>query len=226
MATRKLSYLMWSSALALILACVPTIGAPAPTVDPNELQVWIAQTANAAATQTVAAMPTSTSTSIPTVTPENTFTPSPTSTATVIFVLSTPTQPVVPTATRVISGSGSGGSGTSGTSSDDFACQVLSVEPANGTSLDGRTDFDAIWRVKNIGQRQWDRNSVDYSYDSGDRIHKTATYDLSGNVSSGQTISIIVDMIAPREAGTYTTRWVLNASNNEFCRLSLTINVR
>jgi len=222
MASRKLSFLLWSSALAFILACASTVGAPAPTVDPNELQVWIAQTANAAVTQTVAAMPTSTPTETPTATPANTFTPSPTNTATVVFILSTPTLPVFPTFT----GLSSGGGGTSGTSSDDFACQVLSVEPANGTSFNGRTNFDAVWRIRNIGQKMWDHNGVDYSYDSGDRIHKVERYDLSANVRSGQTVGVIVDMAAPRNAGSYTTRWVLNSGRNEFCRMSLTINVR
>lgn len=227
MATRKLNFLLWFSALALVLACVPTIGAPVPTVDPNQINIFIAETVKAAATQTSAAMPTSTPTETPTSTPANTITPSPTYTATVIFILSTPTSLVFPTFTAVSSGSVSGGgSGTSGTSSENFACQVISVDPANGTSFNGRTDFDAVWRVKNIGQKVWDRSSVDYSYDSGAKMHKTDAYDLSANVKSGETISIVVDMITPKDAGSYTTYWVLNSSNKQFCKMSLTINVR
>jgi hypothetical protein len=227
MATRKLNFLLLFSALALVLACVPTIGAPMPTADPNQINIFIAETVQAAATQTSAAMPTFTPTETSTSTPANTLTPSPTYTATVIFILSTPTSLVFPTFTAVSSGSVSGGgSGTSTTSSENFACQIISVDPANGTSFNGRTDFDAVWRVKNIGQKVWDRTSVDYSYDSGAKMHKTDVYDLSANVKSGETTSIVADMITPKDAGSYTTYWVLHSSNKEFCKMSLTINVR
>jgi hypothetical protein len=226
MSTRKLKFLYAFIAIALVMACVPTLAAPFPTADPNAVNTFIAQTANAAATQTVAAQPTSTLT--PSVTPtRNTETPSPTATSTVIFILSTPTQQVIPTFTFISSGggSGSGGSG-SGTSSANFSCQIVSVSPANGTTMDARNDFDAVWRVRNNGQRVWDRNSIDFIYDSGDRIHKVAGYDLSSNVRTGDTTDLGVDMVAPRDPGTYSTNWTLRAGDNEFCRMSLTIVVR
>jgi hypothetical protein len=219
MATRKINYLLWFSALALILACVPSIGSQIPTADPNQINQFIAQTANAAATQTVAAMPTSTHTSTPTETPENTSTASPTYTSTVIFILSTPTKPVPPTFTGVPGG------GTSGTSSDTYACQVISVDPPNGTTFGSRTDFDATWRVKNIGKRTWDKSEVDYAYESGTKIQKVDLYDLSSNVISGGTTNIVVDMVAPKNPGSYTTTWVLRNTNKVFCKFSLTINV-
>jgi hypothetical protein len=218
MITRRMHYLFWFSALAIIVACVPSIGTAVPTVDPNQVNVFIAQTANAARTQTAAAMPTSTATAIPTQTPANTFTPSPTFTSTVIFVLASPTVPVTATSTFFLGGGG--------TSADDFACQVLSVSPPNGTTFDGRTDFDAVWRVKNIGQRNWNRTAIDYTYDSGAQMHKVAGYDLSADVRAGATTDITVDMVAPRNSGNYTTTWTLRRSNIEFCRMTLTINVR
>ena len=60
MSTRKLKFLYAIIALALVMACVPTLAAPFPTADPNAVSTFIAQTANAAATRTVAAQPTST----------------------------------------------------------------------------------------------------------------------------------------------------------------------
>lgn len=210
--------MLWLSALAFVLACVPSVGTSIPTVDPNQINVFIAQTAHAAITQTAAALPTSTATETLAPTPENTFTPSPTFTSTVIFILASPTSP--PTATITFS------LGGGGTSADDFACQVMSVSPANGTSFDNRADFDAVWKVRNIGQRNWNRTAIDYIFDSGAAIHKVAAYDLSSDVRAGATTDIIVDMVAPRDPGNYTTNWVLRRSNNEFCRLTLTINVR
>jgi hypothetical protein len=216
----KQKVLIWFAALALILACVPAIAQPFPTADPNAVGTFIAQTANAASSQTAAAQPTLTYT--PTLTPTRlTDTPSPTATATVIFILSTPTPLVIPTFT-FISGGGSG----SGTSSADFSCQVISVSPANGTSFNPRADFDATWRVRNNGQRTWDRNSIDFIYDSGDRIHKVSGYDLSANVRSGDTTNFSADMEAPQNPGTYSTAWTLRRGNNDFCKMSLTIVVR
>jgi hypothetical protein len=227
MATRKVKIFYLAVTILLVMACVPTFAAPFPTVDPNAVNTFIAQTADAASTQTAAAQPTSTFT--PTITPTRpTDTPSPTATSTVIFILSTPTQLVIPTFTSVSStgGGGSGGSGDSGITSENYSCQIISVSPANGTRFNARDDFDAVWRVRNNGQRNWDRNSVDFIYDSGDRIHKVAGYDLNANVPSGDTINIGADMEAPRNSGTYTTYWTLRVGNNEFCRMSLTINVR
>lgn len=226
MSTRKTRLLYLLIAIALIMACAPAIATPFPTSDPNEINTIIAQTANAAATQTAAAMPT--------FTPTATFTPtrpsptsSPTATSTVIFILSTPTMQVVPTFTFISGGGGGGGGGSGGDSSSaNFACRILSVSPANGTSLNPNTDFDTTWSVKNTGQKTWDRNSVDFIYDSGAKINKVAGYDLPANVKPGETTSLGVDMVAPKNSGSYTTTWTLRVGQNNFCKMSLTINVK
>jgi hypothetical protein len=226
MSTRKAKLLYLFTTVAFILACVPAIAiTPYPTTDPNVLNTVIVQTANAASTQTAAAQPTATFT--PSMTPtQPTQTPSPTATATVIFILSSPTQIVVPTFTLISSGgSGSGSGGSSGTSSDPYACQILSVSPSNGTTMKQDTDFDATWKVKNTGTKTWDQNSVDFVYDSGTDMAKRDGYDLNSSVKSGQEISLGADMVAPTKNGNYTTTWTLRVGSNEFCKMSLTINV-
>jgi hypothetical protein len=131
---------------------------------------------------------------------------------------------VVPTFTAISSsGSGSGGSTTS---SANYACQILSVDPPNGTAMGDETDFDAVWRVKNIGTKTWDRNSVDFVYYSGTKMYKVAGYDLSANVKSGDQTDLGVDMVAPKNSGNYTTTWTLRVGNDEFCKMSITINVK
>ena len=216
-ATRKTKLLVWVTALALIMACVPTLATPSvPTVDPNAVNTFIAQTVNAASTQTAASIPTLTPS--PTITPTvNTETPIPTATATVIFILSSPTPLVIPTFT-----SSSGG----GSSNENFSCDVRRVTPANGTTFNPRDDFDAIWTVRNNGQRNWDRNSIDIVYSSGDKIHKVSGYDLDKNVRVGDSIDIGVDMQAPKDSGTYSTTWVMRRGDDTFCTLTLTIAVR
>ncbi len=218
-ATRKTKLLVWMTALALIMACAPSLATPSvPTVDPGAVGTFIALTVNAASTQTAASMPSLTPS--PTLTPiVNTQTPIPTATATVIFILSSPTPLVIPTFTSSSSGGG-------GTSSDNFACRVTKVSPANGTGFNPRDDFDAIWTVRNIGQRNWDRNSIDIVYSSGAKIHKVSGYDLDANVRVGDSIDVGVDMQAPKDSGTYSTTWVMRRGDNSFCTLSLTIVVR
>ncbi|HLF74055.1 MAG TPA: NBR1-Ig-like domain-containing protein [Anaerolineales bacterium] len=224
MSARKTKLLSWLIALSLVLACVPSFTVPsASTPAPGAVNTFIAQTANAASTSTAAALPTSTAT--PTITPTlNTDTPSPTVTATVIFILASPTPLVFPTFTRV-PGVG-GGSGGSGTSADNYACRLVSQEPPNGRAFNPRDDFDAVWNVRNIGQKTWDRNSVDYIHLSGDDFHRLEGYDLAANVTPGQTTNIVVDMRAPRNPGTYRTRWTLRVGSENFCPLELTIVVR
>lgn len=217
MSTRNKKFLLWFSALTFILACVPSIATPLPTVDPNRINQIIVQTANAAATQTAAALPRSTATVL-TPTPQNTFTPSPTFTSTVIFVLSSPTSPATATATFSLGGGG--------TSADDFACEVRSVSPPNGTTFNGRDDFDVTWRVRNIGQKNWSEANVDFVFDSGTNMSDIAGYDLPSDVRRGETADLVADMEAPRRSGTYTTTWALRRGNNTFCRMNLTINVR
>lgn len=217
MSTRNRKFLLWFSTLTLVLACVPTIGTPFPTADPNQINQFIAQTANAAATRTAAAVPSSTPTVL-TPTPQNTFTPSPTFTPTVIFVLASPTGSATATVVYVLGGGG--------TSSDDFACQVVNVSPSNGTSFNGREDFDVTWRVRNIGQKNWSRNNIDFVFDSGTNMSETAGYDLPADVGRDQAVSLVADLEAPRRAGTYTTTWALQRGTNAFCKMSLTINVR
>ena len=153
-ATRKTKLLIWVVALALVMACViPTLATPSvPTVNPGAVNTFIAQTVIAASTRTAAALPSLTPT--PTLTPtQNTETPLPTATSTVIFILSSPTPLVIPTFTLANTGGGS--------SSDNYACRITRVSPANGSSFNPRDDFDAVWTVRNIGQKNWDRNTVD-----------------------------------------------------------------
>ena len=218
--TRKTTVLLWVTALALIVACMPAIATPGvPTVDAEAVGTFIVQTVNAAGTRTAAAMPSATLT--PSVTPtRNTETPSPTPTATFIFVLPTFTPIVIPTFTLVPS------LGGGGSRSDNFACEVTRVSPPNGSVFEPREDFDLFWTVRNIGQRNWDRNDVDYIYSSGAKIHKISGYDLDENVRAGNSTQLGVDMQAPKDPGTYTTNWTIRVGSNEFCPLRFTIVVR
>jgi len=85
---RRTKLLLWLIAAALIMSCAPAMVTPVPTLDPNAVNLFIAQTANVASTQTIAAIP---PTATFTLTPRNTFTPEPSTTPIQTFVFPTPT---------------------------------------------------------------------------------------------------------------------------------------
>ena len=200
-------------ALALALACAPmTTAAPppaaSPVFDPASLNVIIAQTAGAAATQTFAAMPTSTVTATSTKTPTET----PTETPTFFFSLATPTVPTLTPTLEI--------------SSNPYACRLTAQEPPDNSVYSKKVDFAVIWRVMNVGANSWDANNVDYYYFRGDKMHKAPAYDLPKSVSTGGQVDLIVNMRTPEVEGTYNTIWLLRAGKDDFCKLHLTIQVR
>jgi len=79
---------IWFMGLVLIMACAPAVITPVPTLDPNAINLFIAQTAGAASTQTIAAIPPTTTF---TLTPRSTFTPESTATPFQTFMIPSPT---------------------------------------------------------------------------------------------------------------------------------------
>jgi len=133
----------------------------------------------------------------------------------VIFIISTPTASLVPTFTGI----------NDATVKKDYSCIPISVNPVNGAGFDPRVSFDATWKIKNNGKKEWDRQDVDYIYESGDKFHKVSGYDLRKSVPVGVTTDVVVAMEAPKNTGTYTTYWTLRTGTGEFCKLGLTIVV-
>ena len=218
MFTHKTKFALWFAALAFIMACAPILTSappPAPTLDADAINRAIEQTANAASTQTARALPTATSTQTPTRIPSNTPTDDPTATNTIIFEFHTPTPFVLPSAVGTFKP----------TSKKDYACEVLN-SPADGTIYDPRVEFKVRWRLKNVGQKNWDGGSVDFVYDTGDKFHKVKGYDLGKGTEIGDVAELFVDMQAPKDPGTYTTYWTLQAGTTKFCKVSLKIIVK
>ncbi len=104
-------------------------------------------------------------------------------------------------------------------------CQVVSVTP--NSSITARSEFDAVWKIKNTSGKTWTLNSVDYKYVSGSKMQKyDDRYDLNEEVKSGETVTVVVDMKAPADAGWYTTNWALVQGSTTLCNLPLTLRVR
>jgi hypothetical protein len=105
------------------------------------------------------------------------------------------------------------------------AFQVISVTP--GSAMPRGADFDAVWTIKNTSNRTWELSSVDYKFASGAKLHKRGDrYDLPQTVKPGETVRIIVDMVAPNAAGWYNTSWSLVEGNQTLGSLNLSLRVR
>jgi len=218
MVNRKSKMLMWFLALAVVMACVPTLSSAPPavsTLDPNTINQIIAQTAIAASTQTALAIPTSTPTETYTPTATGTKTPTPTITETFIFIYNSPTPFVVQLATATFKP----------TSNKNYACEIIE-SPKNNEIYDPRVEFKVKWRVRNVGKKAWERAEIDFAYVSGDKFHRVDGYDLSRTTLIGEVADLFVDMRAPKDPGTYTTHWSVFHGTEEFCKLKLTINVK
>ena len=218
MLNRRKRYLLWFLALALVMACAPSLSAvpSVPTLDSISIDQIIAETANAAATQTVAADAFPAPTKISSSAPRPTNTSRPKITPTLTFVFSSPTAFVISPVSQPF---GSGGN-------KDYACSVVSA-PKDGTLYGPRDEFTARWLFKNTGRKEWKVDEVFFNYDSGDRFHKVSGYGLSDEERlPGEIAEFIVEMRAPKDPGAYTTFWTLEVGDVKFCKVGFTIGVK
>lgn len=197
--------------LIWIMGCTPT-PAPTPTVDERTLAETL-RVVRTEAAETVVAQITAEALRNPSATVTNTATSTQTSTP-----LPTAT-PVPPTATYrpVI---------TYTFTPAAFQCSIVSQTPPSGQDFSPGADFDAKWVVKNIGTDSWDASNMDYYYTSGTHMEKHGnSFDLPQSVDPGETVEIVVDMLAPTDAGRYTTTWTIGQSGIVACVMSITIDV-
>lgn len=110
--------------------------------------------------------------------------------------------PVLPTAT--LSGVGPGGCILQ-------AQFIADVTIPDGSVITPGAAFVKTWRVKNNGTCTW---TSDYQvvFDSGQSMNGIAPVSLSPT-STGNTVDISINLVAPTEPGNYTGRWRLVSSN-------------
>jgi hypothetical protein len=105
------------------------------------------------------------------------------------------------------------------------ACQIVSVSPSG--PLPKNADFDAVWTIKNTSSKTWDISAIDFMYVSGSKFQKYGDrFDIPQTVKPGETVKIIVDMVAPDKAGLYTTNWALVDGTTNVCNFSLNLRVK
>lgn len=127
-------------------------------------------------------------------------TPLPTATG---FVLPSATPTLTPTITPSLTP----------TPSRDQA-QWITNSPADGAVLSPGADFDLSWTVKNIGTNEWNKNYY-YKYSSGWDGQKQDRYSLPKTVATDSSVNLVVDMVAPKDPGSYSLKWKLYNDDDE-----------
>ncbi len=108
----------------------------------------------------------------------------------------------------------------------EYACTLMSQSPKDWTKMSRRNIFDAKWTVKNSGTKTWGKSGVDFKYVSGTKMHTHGnSYDLASDVGPGKKITLVVDMVTPKNKGYYTEVWGLYKGSKVFCKVSVTVNV-
>jgi hypothetical protein len=109
----------------------------------------------------------------------------------------------------------------------DYQCSVSDVSPAFLAEFAPRGEMDGKWTVKNTGKQSWGSVDVDVAHISGTNMAQyDDTYNLSKSVAPGESITIVVDLLAPADTGTFKTTWGLVRGTSTFCTLNLTIVVK
>lgn len=109
----------------------------------------------------------------------------------------------------------------------DFNCQLVSISPALNQVYPPGGDFDGRWTFKNTGSEVWDKDKVDFLFISGTRFQEHVDkLDLTTNVNKGDSMEFIIDMLAPKTAGTYSATWGLKKDDVVFCSAIIQIIVR
>jgi hypothetical protein len=207
----------------LVSACglTPTqMAAPAPTQDVgptlNAVRTEAVQTAEAdMANQAAPTEPAPAATLAPTATEL----PSPTAVPT-LPPADTLAPTLVPTSTRAVV------SGATAVPAN-YDCSVSNVSPQYLAEFAPRGEMDGKWTVKNSGSKTWGAPDVDVIYVAGEEMQQyTDTYNLSKDVAPGESVDIVVDLLAPALPGIYKTTWGLAMGGTPFCTFNLTIQVK
>ena len=199
--------------LFFIVAVLLGSCAPAPQAAPIGIETIVAATYAAISAETAAAQvsfsPTPQDTATPTVTlvPTSTLTPTPTFIVPSLTPIPTMTLSPTPLPGR-------------------FACAFVSQSPKNQTVFSPHQEVKLSWTVTNIGSKEWIQADVKYFFLRGDKFYKREVYGIPYNVVTGNDVVMKIDLVAPRDPGSYEMIWAMRRGlNNVFCERTFKFKV-
>jgi len=247
--SRRISF--WLMTVFFVLGCTSPFLAVTPPPQPAQsldmLGTVIAQTANAAQTQTATFLPTSTRTDIPTTTLLATQTLAPTQTPLILVTLTptatpgflvvgtdgalvsvtpaaivspAPTFDGKPAKTEEVNG------GAVIKTPKDWACKIVEKSPVKGSVIQSGLNFYAYWTVMNSGTQVWTNNGIDFIYLNGLRSESRVLQDLPNTIPPDSKITLRIPLTAPKNTGFYNVLWTLKVGNTYFCPMRVTFEVK
>ena len=105
------------------------------------------------------------------------------------------------------------------------AAAILSFSPPDGKTFNPGNQFDAVWKVKNVGSSTWN-TAYRVRYASGTRMSETSDFYLDHEVKPGETTDLIADIVTPDEKGLKISYWeFVNANGDIIIRMYVAITV-
>jgi hypothetical protein len=229
------------AAVFLLSGCGAIFPAPLPTpLPPEMIGTEVVETSAALAAQTAQNMPAPSDTSRPSRTPRPSETPRPTHTPsitpspTIPFVVHVPIlyKTAVPTETPYESPTSLQEPGITQpprpTAIPVGGASVYTQTPPNGTIFSPGAHFKASWLFTNDTNLMWGMHEVDFIYWEGERMYAPDNniIDLPKDVFPNGKVTISVNMIAPKDPGTYSVTYMLHEGARHYIKVTLTIIVQ
>lgn len=96
----------------------------------------------------------------------------------------------------------------------DQAQFIADVTAPDGSLMIPGQAFTKTWRLRNLGSCAWG-NGYALVFQSGDALGAPAVVNLPGEVPSGATVDVSVEMKAPSAPGNYKGYWKLRGANGQ-----------
>jgi hypothetical protein len=108
-----------------------------------------------------------------------------------------------------------------------YQCSITSLDPTSGASLTMGSDFDLNVTLKNTGTENWSTDNIDFKYLSGSKFQKKVdAINLPSNVDVGDSINLVIDMLANTDTGEHDASWGLVNGSTVFCTVNIRVNVK
>ncbi|HQE92807.1 MAG TPA: NBR1-Ig-like domain-containing protein [Anaerolineae bacterium] len=91
---------------------------------------------------------------------------------------------------------------------------IADVTVPDNTHFQKGEKFTKTWRMKNIGSKDWPKDTV-LVFVSGEPMTEVTQVEI-GEVKAGENVDISVDMVAPNADGTYKGNWQIQAGDKVF----------
>jgi hypothetical protein len=91
---------------------------------------------------------------------------------------------------------------------------VADVNIPDGTVFAPGQSFTKTWRISNTGQTTW-TSGYALIFIDGDLLGAEAVVPLPEEVAPGKNVDVSVDMVAPDQAGTYTSYWKMKTPDGK-----------